>query len=236
MRPLARTPHRMVRNDVDDDVVGPRRVTFESDTIGGISVGGWGCELSRWNGSREQDGGTDTTLHTRSCATGQRTASSAGGSRPEATYAGETRRGEEGCEFKYAQKQKQNGGACAAKRNVSMIKRTIRERPGRLALGYSLTPIAPLLHLETLIIRALVPGHSVNTAKGFLDTLTLPALRRSSGDPCVPYRQAWPIVAFSCGRQLPLKDMFDRRRDYSKKDVGDGEDHWDDEELICDEE
>jgi hypothetical protein len=29
----------MVRNDVDDDVVGPRRVTFESDTIGGISVG-----------------------------------------------------------------------------------------------------------------------------------------------------------------------------------------------------
>jgi hypothetical protein len=30
--------------------------------------------------------------------------------------------------------------------------------------------------------------------------------------------------------------MFDRRWDYSKKDVGDGEDHWDDEELICDEE
>ncbi|KAJ7868510.1 hypothetical protein B0H13DRAFT_2280997 [Mycena leptocephala] len=58
MRPLARTPHRMVRNDVDVDVVGPPRVTFESDTIGGISVGGWGCELSRWNGSRKQDGGT----------------------------------------------------------------------------------------------------------------------------------------------------------------------------------
>jgi hypothetical protein len=29
----------MVRNDVDVDVVGPPRVTYELDTIGGISVG-----------------------------------------------------------------------------------------------------------------------------------------------------------------------------------------------------
>jgi hypothetical protein len=40
---------------------------------------------------------------------------------------------------------------------------------------FSLAPVAPLLHLDTLILRAIILHDFFH---GFLDTLTLPALRR----------------------------------------------------------
>ncbi|KAJ6588168.1 hypothetical protein B0H19DRAFT_1366849 [Mycena capillaripes] len=125
-------------------------------------------------------------------------------------------------------------------------------------------PIASLMRLKTLVLRALVPAHPVNPVPGFVDALTLPALRRlqvseillcpnphstlralisrsactlqkmhilaprPSVDPCGRYRQAWPTVLFSHGKQLLLKDIF-WRSDSIAEDGDDAEDYWDDD-------
>ncbi|KAJ7672435.1 hypothetical protein DFH06DRAFT_92943, partial [Mycena polygramma] len=136
----------------------------------------------------------------------------------------------------------------------------------RLTISGQFIPssVAIFPRLETLVLRALVPGQRVNPAHGFLGSLTLPALRRLQIsktlllpdpistlralisrsdctlqclhilaprppviDPCGPYRQAWPAVQISSGKQRLSRYSF-WKSDSIEEDSGLAEENWDD--------